>query len=129
MTGIKFTPNLGAHPKIVDKAKYHCFGQIREAGDGIYIATISYAIDKPWMINWKGFTLQNVFAIADFDLYNLFVQPGGDGYANNIQILKYILYYHLFSLGNNNRILLDAIYAFHPNILTLFREIYYHLQE
>jgi len=54
------------------------------------------------MINQKGFTSQNVFVIADFDLYNLFVQPGGDGYANNAQILKYILYHHLFSLKNNN---------------------------
>jgi len=126
---VQFIPNLGAHPKIVNESKYHCFGQVRGAGDGIYIATIPYAIDKPRMMNRKGYASQNVFALADFDLYYLFVQPGGDGCANDAQILNHILDHRLFSLGENDRILLDAIYALRPNMLTPFRGIRYHLQE
>ena len=77
----------------------------------------------------KGFTARNVFAVADFDMYYLYCQPGGEGTANDPQILNKLLDDSIFSLKGNDRILLDAIYRYRDNMLTPYRGVRYHLKE
>jgi hypothetical protein len=119
----------GGHPHVTENPTFRWFGSVCGAGDGCLIPVQCYQEDAARMRCRKGFTARNVFAVADFNLYYLYCQLGGEGTANDPQILNKLLEDRLFSLSGNDRILLDAIYRYRDNMLTPYRGVRYHLKE
>lgn len=130
----KVVPGLqyetGGHPHVLNNLKYKPFGPVVGAGDGTYIATKgTHDASDGLMRCRKGFLARNLFAIADFNLYYLYCHLGGEGCANDPQILNKLLDDNIFKIPGNDRILLDAIYRSKNNMLTPYRSVRYHLKE
>jgi hypothetical protein len=108
-------PHATPHSIILNDPRYQFFGNCIGAGDGTYIKCHVCQCDMSRMRCRKGFTAQNVFAIADFNMTFLFAQPGGDGSAPDSVILgliedgklfhlfpQQVYYYYYYSNYNNN---------------------------
>ena len=114
---------------ILNDNRYSPFGNCVGGGDGTYIKVIVPASLSSRMRCRKGYTCQNIFAVADFDSKFLFVQAGGDGAEHDSRILTYIEQKNMWPLKENQTILLDAAYCNSSQKLTPYRGVRYHLKE
>lgn len=88
---------IPAH-SILQDPKYFSFGNVIGGGDGTYIEVLVPSHEQGRFRCRKGFTAQNVFAVADFDMNFWFVQAGCEGSANDSQILNYLIDHGMFQM-------------------------------
>ncbi|KAE9075851.1 hypothetical protein PF006_g28247, partial [Phytophthora fragariae] len=107
--------------------KFPYFDQAVVAIDGVHVPVMVSVEDAEIFRNRKGWTSTNVLIVSDWQVNVAFIYPGAEGAAHDSMVLAHSNFLQV--LPDHVYVLADAGYAFHPQILTPYRGVRYHLKE
>jgi len=95
--------------------------------DGVHVPVMVSVEDAERFRNRKGWTSTNVLIVSDWQLNVAYIYPGAEGAAHDSMVLTHSNF--LQELPERMYVLADAGYALHPQVLTPYRGVRYHLKE